>query len=119
MAEHTPGPWEYCEINTDRFDEHAGPYGSHEDCVKIGTKVIRLSCFVYPGSHEDATEWKANANLIAAAPEMYKVLKDLADEFGFTEWGSAEHAEEILHEIITRYYDRINTIIAKAEGKER
>ena len=110
--EYTPGPWEYCEINTDRFDEHAGPYGSHEDCIKIGTKVIKLSCFVYPGSYEDANEWRSNAQLIAAAPELLEACKELLiQSHGL--FNDTFHPDSLLG----KAWKKAKAAIDKAEGR--
>lgn len=55
MSEHTPGPWRYQE-GADRY-----------------THIVRAdgNRFVYQGAQND--EGRANAHLIAAAPDLYAV----------------------------------------------
>lgn len=55
MSKHTPGPWIITEIGTIEDDSH--------NPVQI--------CAISPRNRE------ANARLIADAPEMYDLLKDL------------------------------------------
>lgn len=59
-AQHTPGPWS--------FDEGG------DDHVKVGGTRLASPCAVHP-------EWKANARLIAAAPDLLEALSRAADEF--------------------------------------
>ena len=65
MAKHTPGPWEVCGLN------------DAPDSIVEG-KGWQV-CFFYPAemipySGREKQEHAANANLIAAAPEMYEIL---------------------------------------------
>lgn len=64
-AQHTPGPWSI-DWNISRLDIHAG-----------GRLVatLRRSTRDGPPTYDDA-EAKANARLIAAAPEMLEALRD-------------------------------------------
>lgn len=102
---HTPGPWEYCAIKTDQYSEHSGPYGAHEDCIKIGERVLRISCFTYPGSFVGAEEWGANAHIIAAAPELLEALREML---------KAYDDEDYYNDIVA---DKARAVIAKAEGR--
>lgn len=70
----TPGPWKAHSYNTtDYIDIDAG-------CERI--------CSIYLGTPEDTTdtsdyeilERKANAQLIAAAPRMYQLLKEIYED---------------------------------------
>ncbi len=99
MMAHTPGPWgfnKYSGIGAGRFN--LNPY------VMSGGAV--MGSYAH-GNKGDLTaeENRANANLIAAAPELLEALKTLRDVFedivGFTsEFGA-----------------RIDSVIAKAEGR--
>lgn len=53
-------------------------------------------------------EQEANANLIAAAPKMYQMLKYLADGI---RWGGIEHTSRSLA-------DEIEKVLKKARGEE-
>lgn len=57
MAKHTPGPWAvgYPDDQTIRAD---------------GLRVASVEC--------PRKEWRANARLIAAAPDMLQALRDIA-----------------------------------------
>jgi len=62
-TKHTPGPWFV-----------RGPY------IVAGIWDIELVTHVEPQNRDLASEWKANANLIAAAPDLLKacLLMDAA-----------------------------------------
>lgn len=104
MAErpkHTPGPWE------------AQPEEAHRDYIRIrGTqlglryKVANVLCPMYPGvADAELLETRANARLIAAAPELLEALK-VAREWIVLAL-TADRPERI----------QIDAAIAKAEGK--
>lgn len=65
MTKHTPGPWK-----TGRFDK---------DTVWAGN--MRHMCRIFPvtdkigEAEKSKTEAEANARLIAAAPDMYELLR--------------------------------------------
>ena len=70
MSQHTPGPWEYDRITrTNRF-------GIWRLGVRLATTERRPDTTVDYG---DSGEEVANARLLAAAPEMYGLLIELAE----------------------------------------
>lgn len=100
MSKHTPGPWkvdsyETVTIKAEKEDKIAmltwlkGPYGD------LGRK-----------SDEEV---KANARLIASAPELLEALK-VTTSLCRLKYGNLD--AEVYNEIL-----RIESIIAKAEGK--
>ena len=85
MSMYTPGPW-----------------------------IARMNCDVIAGERLVAncmTGWlredKANARLIAAAPEMLEVLTELSD--------SAQYWSE--YDVPIGIVDRLNAVISKAKGE--
>ena len=95
MAEHTGGPWEWKEVSDDYFD----------GCVVFpqGTPYGDGVAEVWQG-HEG---WKANARLIAAAPEMLEALYMIRHEFQqLVAEPGAFHA-----------FTRLEAAIAKAKGE--
>lgn len=68
MSQHTPGPWEAT------FTDYRGAF----DPLVMGSDVHEI-CFVYK-HRQDQSVTIANANLIAAAPEMLEVLRWLDNE---------------------------------------
>ncbi|WP_284459589.1 hypothetical protein [Cupriavidus campinensis] len=90
MSKHTPGPW---DVHPEECDK---PY------IRIrGTrpgsryKVANVLTPVYEGVHErEAAETRANACLIAAAPELFAVSRDFEEtlkELGlFCECGESD-----------------------------
>ena len=90
MSKHTSGPW---KVVTDRTEEgvmcsvYAGPI----EVALCGT-----------GDVSDDTE-RANAHLIAAAPEMLEALKEAKRLLDQTDIGSC---------------DAVDAAIAKAEGRK-
>lgn len=72
---HTPGPWSCMSESA-----HEGAYV--DDCVHSVSKAAgRADIICLSPSHEDyelsAAMWDANARLIAAAPELLEVSKEL------------------------------------------
>lgn len=75
MEKFTPGPWEAenCSVRTTREDlpsDRTWGYGLNDGFI----------CSLDDGeyhNYSDQTECSANAQLIAAAPEMYELLKQL------------------------------------------
>lgn len=81
MSAHTPGPWKCHED----FVSATNPYSSIAKCY--------------------AKDSFSNAQLIAAAPEMFEVLKQISQQRGFCE--SAPFTSE-----------QIETLIQKIEGEK-
>ena len=76
MSKHTPGPWETKPEECDR------PYirvrGTRLGCR---FKVANVLTPVYENVHKrEAEETRANARLIAAAPELLEALRAMLDE---------------------------------------
>lgn len=68
MSKHTPGPWRIEFVK----DVSSGSVGSH--IIRLGNEWEYLA-FHKSGSTPDVE--KANAHLIAAAPEMLEALENL------------------------------------------
>jgi len=93
---HTPGPW--------RVE------GNHCAIVTAGNfLVVDCGDASKPGG---ITQARANASLIAAAPDMLEALNWIADHA--TEFGDIEDFEKQVFEIT----QRARRAIAKAQGKE-
>lgn len=92
---HTPGPWAtYPPEFTD---------GECWTVQEDGGMTVRVC-------GGDSPENRANANLIAAAPELLAAMKDLLDQMhaiGLPEWHGAEGL----------CFDRANAAVASAEGR--
>lgn len=91
MSEHTPGPWK-----TRETEEHWGRINVHIE----GPDDLELACAYQRTSSEN----KANARLIASAPEMLAALEELLDIEG-PQPGTAAWA------------DKTRALIAKAKGE--
>ena len=79
MKKSTPGPWKILPEEADR------------DYIRIrGTalgrrhKIANVLTPIYSGNEHEIKETRANANLIAAAPEMFKMLITMSA------WGESE-----------------------------
>lgn len=75
MSAHTPGPWRLLPEECDR------PYirirGTQLGCRY---KIANALTVIYEGVHErEANETRANARLIAAAPELLAALSGLVE----------------------------------------
>lgn len=75
MAKHTPGPWVYC-TRLSGSENHKGYY--------IKSKKFVLAFEVIPVD-SDGKEGKANARLIAAAPDMLAALERIEEAAGSVE----------------------------------
>ena len=95
MSKHTPGPWEWygpnllCGGKRQSEDilnsaDDRKPYGMHSALIE---------------HHWDGDVAKANARLIAAAPEMYDALKALVESPNTFSSHDKARAEELLARI--------------------
>lgn len=93
MAQHTPGPWKATAL-----------HGDSKRAVTNADNVLVADC--YADTHEDLglpVEYKANARLIAAAPDLLDAVYALLDEHADCK---GCHASELAF-----------AAIAKAEGR--
>lgn len=88
MSNHTPGPWSVYDTEPDADYGMCGVYANSSDIARCSVDVDRCKAEVL-----------ANANLIAAAPDMLAVLKKIEHT----------HLDDLVFEI--------RAVIAKAEGK--
>ncbi|MCM7455859.1 hypothetical protein M8R64_10250 [Enterobacter hormaechei] len=94
-----------------RFEGSAGPWSAHDDEESIATSVVMndfgdILCVV--GTYMTSTEDDyANANLIAAAPDLLEALQELVFLYEHDE-GCRELTE----------YKRAKAAISKALGEE-
>ena len=85
MSKFTSGKW--------RAGEHSPLMGISIFATGRPFRIARLEGY-YPVEEEEA-----NARLIAAAPEMYELLKDVAQWQGNYVWDTACKAKELLARI--------------------
>ena len=86
-ATHTPGPWHYSEVIRGRDQYYRQ--------IRADFKIAEVhACHSgVAGTKKGRAEDEANARLIAAAPEMYEVLQELAESMELAKnYGSVEHA---------------------------
>lgn len=101
-SKFTPGPWEII--------------GQFEDKVYHEASDTVVAQAWYPGasskSPSPADTMKANARLIAAAPDMYKALEEIDFLFACDDEGLEQPAHEQWREAA----NKISAAIAKADG---
>ncbi len=68
MTKHTPGPWKVVKWD-------------YEECFSIQDETKYRVAGIKPALIEDVEIAKANARLIAAAPELLEALDELAKAF--------------------------------------
>jgi hypothetical protein len=108
MANHTPGPW---EITGRRANHPDYPYYwaiSAPKWLEFARVVVRLSDDGEAPDAEDYPEGVANANLIAAAPELLDVAKDARSVLRIVDRSDAWRAER------NRVLAALEAAIAKA-----
>lgn len=109
---HTPGPW--------RVDHH---YSCHSLVLAGSAVLFQTNC--ERGHDGETEESKANARLIAAAPDMLASLKELREAVAacFRVFAMDGHEPQDLEEEFTRiglkngFGKRAQDVIAKAEGR--
>ena len=94
----TPGKWEIEERSA-----HSGSYSMYG--FSIMTNKHRI-CMCQTDDDRNIPQMKANAHLISAAPEMYALLKMIADPTTFM---GAQTCEELR--------TAINAVLKKARGE--
>ena len=106
-AAHTPGPWKVSD--TWRSDGLAGETWHVK--IESGHELI------VPANALGATEEKAQANarLIAAAPELLELLKEIHN---FFETGPRRLSADALRDDAETFGRAIERLIAKAEGSQ-
>ena len=95
VSMHTKGEWKYRKKRFNYGDDIDKPLGS---IMANGWFICRI---------DNAPEAEANANLIAAAPELYEALKEIESTIY---WGNTLEAEA--------RHKRTQQALAKAEGKD-
>ena len=93
-TKHTPGPWCLDGFNTSSVIKCVTHKGHHDAKHLSGDYVNIARC--------DGENWKANAHLIAAAPELYEVLSEAMERGGL---------------IQMCLYDKARAALAKARGE--
>lgn len=68
MSKHTPGPWKACDNNGYSIWRITSHQYRAESASRTVAEVVG-----------DSAETEANARLIAAAPEMYELIQQVAD----------------------------------------
>ena len=118
-AKHTPGPWEVRERNTGRgihyqIVRNSGTYGG-------SARYALAQCFQYPvGASRKNNQARANAHLIAAAPELIEVLneflqlRDWVIKAGGTEGPLPQDVINKFAEMQYAVTERARALIAKA-----
>jgi hypothetical protein len=103
-SKHTPGPW---------FGRpHHNPVGIC-GCDEVGLQIA----FITSASEERRDEFKANARLIAAAPDLLEALQaavasGIIPKTSAADGGAARHSEQV------RIADMCRAAIAKATVAE-
>ena len=99
MTQHSPGPWECVGF---------------ENLVVNDEEGNTITCA--PGGRYGATlgELRANARLIAAAPEMLEALKDMLETYA---WKHEETAQNEGEHMLISAVRKARQTIAKAEGR--
>ena len=85
MSKHTPGPW-----TTDEAD-HDEPY--QDIRIQAGKRGICRVWIDDAPVHDYNAEQRANARLIAAAPDLLEALKALLNAESGYEWGGYSEEE--------------------------
>ena len=103
---HTPGPWVY------HSDMHEN--GENNGSVIWLERRGMAHCVCKAPRYATEEQWKSNAPLIAASPEMYEALKELVHLHLCDQEGMMPvDPEDFINAV-----DKAAQAIAKAEGKQ-
>lgn len=111
MSKHTPGPWraDLADIGGQVFGfSIVAEHGTHWHPVAYQSTYQHTNSECY-----EPAERKANARLIAAAPELLEALKLLDEAFCADDYGTKEGREKGRAALVAT-----RAAIAKAEGKQ-
>ena len=117
--EHTPGPWSIGEGGLHVYYVNPEIEAGNDDIDDPRHDSIVAKCSgmgAFSGIPDEERE--ANARLIAAAPNLLAACKQIRADMGIAEWGSPEHAQEILSELIDSACGQLDAAIAKAEEQD-
>lgn len=113
---HTPGPWE-CEV-TDMEGARVYDVADQAMIAVLDKRASEMAIFV------SSEHTKANARLIAAAPDLYATLNDVLDSFDrqtmeemLRKDNDAHDGDEFCVNLTAKQLRAINQAILKAEGK--
>ena len=114
MSKHTPGPWTV-HNGTDVFGPHGGDSGdgakaNDNDGWQVADCAVGLTAYAGQYVELGSEVRKANARLIAAAPELLEALKEFVE---VVRNAGVEWCDGVLDA-----QDRARAAIAKAEGRE-
>lgn len=112
-SKHTPGPWEV----RDEFSPYE--YGTVEVYKEDGNKWIAsaLGTHVGPSTKEEA---KANANLIAASPDLLEAIQhalNLKDLWSADQYGTVPSDYEGTKNALQQMQDKLEAAYLKATGQ--
>jgi len=105
MSGHAPGPWEVLPES----DSHEGPLNIVSEYEEKGGRAS-ANWIAECDLQSDEAQNRANARLIAAAPELLNALKDLVRH------DRIEDERDHLPTCLER--EQAEDVIAKAEGRE-
>ena len=122
MSKHTPGPWKVCGDNM-AIKAMKDGYDPHPKTIVICVEHHNLSV----NSPIACDEGYANARLIAAAPELLSIVKDIlpddhsdySDGERCDECGTRrESSDQTECDVPGCWYVRVREAIRKAEGRD-
>lgn len=117
MSEHTPGPWEFDPDNTGKtYDVCYGIYSYPDPQGWAGPTVAHVPIRSHgrvPVNEEGA---RANARLIAAAPDLLYALKAMRDRWH--DYHDAHHLTRPVTVGAGIALELADNAIAKAEGRK-
>lgn len=105
MSKHTPGPW-----TVQRIDIDCG-------IIQWAIELPDMRVIAHTGADVSVAQDKANARLIAAAPEMLQALKEIVFEFE-CQYDTANEPEGVMEKARLKVIKQCKKAIAKAEGKK-
>jgi len=101
MSKYTPGPWKMTDVRKYRDEAFFE--------VSSNASIFWLAKVGAPD--DDFEQAKANAHLIAAAPEMYELLKEQIECYNQMPMSDLNYAG-------IEWIRRARKVLAKAEGRE-
>jgi hypothetical protein len=96
MNKHTPGPW--IVDNEGPIEGRPGIYAEIlDDAGPMGANIVARVCVDHPANEDLRNGGRANARLIAAAPDLLAALKGMLEDLGNPTFDALDKAHAAIH----------------------
>lgn len=112
---HTPGPWEM-----EAKQKRCRKYYEHGEVITLmgrNQAYFGIATIAGPANFDKQNEMRANARLIAAAPELLAMVREMKDFISNAILITRDNEPDITQDEISAMYHKLYLLIEKAEGR--